>query len=373
MSGFKDHMLDAKTGYQSQNAASEPPCKRQRVESHSKPYVKTEGAGAVSPVFSSTAEEDVVVTKSRSVITPGSKQSQSSKNSTTPALTLEEFHSVEKTMQSSLPKRRLKVVSPHFTPKFSNGSRQPSEDYDPEKFTRESKKARYEERANDLPDFVSEIYEDTQASRKKADRGNTPLVISDIFDSSILPSKEERQNSEEDKLSKNAPMTRSHSELIHGHQKIDVLQGFDSPAHEPQPHQPPAAVRSVASNKPKTRSKRAHPRSGTFHLRRLKYGILPEDESYTAEVSENLLRFYENEALLSKEPICPDIPLSKLFKINHGSDNCLKLILEESHRQGQPYDKIHLELDSIQDKENFLSLMPNLTQGSFMVNRPEYV
>jgi hypothetical protein len=374
MSGPKDQRSGSSTGFSTRKTGSEPPFKRQRVERLSKPYVKDEGAGAVSPMFSST-EEDIIVTKSQTVIAPSSKQSRLSKPSIAPAVAVDEYRIVEETMQSNFPKKRSKVLSPHFIPdKFLKRPRQPSDDSDSGKFTQEAKKARYEELANDPPNSVSEIYEDTPRSRKKADRANTPVVISDIFNPSILPSKETRKTNQEAELSNTTLIATSEPGLIHKREQIDALQGTGSATHESQPHPPPAVTKPIPSKKPKPRSKTAISRSRTFELLYLKHGILPDEESYTVEVSENSLRFYKNDPLLSKEPICPDLALSKVFKIKHGtSDDCLKLILETSHDHGTPYDKPYLEFGSRQDMEEFLSLMPSLAQRSLMMEKSEYV
>jgi hypothetical protein len=373
--GPKDHKPGSTTGYSTRTTGNEPPCKRQRVESHCKPYVKDEGAGVVSPVFSST-EDDVVVTKSQMVITPSSKQSRLSEPSIALAITVDEYRSVEETMQTNFPKTRSKVVSPYFSPERSKRPRQPSVDSDSENFTRGSKKARYKERANELPDSVSEIYEDTPRPRKSADRADTPGIISTIFNPSILPTKEKRQTSQGADHSDTVLITKSDPGLIDPREQIDALQRTDSAAHTHMSrlHQAPAAKKSIPAKKLRAGSKRSHSQSGTFQLRQLKYGILPEEESYRLEVSEGVLRFYKNEALLSKEPICPDIAVGKLFKIYHGIGNdCLMLMLEISHTHGQSYDKPCLEFDSRQDKEEFLSLLPRLGTGSILVPKAEYV
>lgn len=374
ISGSKNHMPGSKTGYPTRNGIGEPPFKRQRVDRSSKPYVKYEGAGAVSPTFRSITDGDLVMTMSRPIESPGTKQSQSSKSSRTSALAVNEYHSVEKTMQSSPWKKRSQmVISPHSTQRFSNGPGQRSDDSDPEQFTRESKKARYEQRANDPPDSALHSDEYTRGSREEADSRDTPPVISDIFQPSILPSEEEQPSNAEDELSKNASTQRSGREHIHGHTTSDVHKGAGSAAAGPRVHQPRAAVKSIPGKKSTTRPKNASPGAGTFHLRHLKCGILSEEESYTAVISENSLRLYENESLLSNEPIWPDIALSKILKIYYGSDDCLKLILNRSRCQGQPLTKIHLELGSRQEKEEFLSLMPEVGHGPLKVKKEEYV
>lgn len=109
-----------------------------------------------------------------------------------------------------------------------------------------------------------------------------------------------------------------------------------------------------------------------FYLRRLKYGSLPEDANYVAVVAEKCLRLYDTKSTLSEAAVAA-ILLSKILKVQHGSDECLMLILMMSHCHQRPYTNIYLELQSREDKEILLSIMLEAGQGVSKVQKEEHV
>jgi hypothetical protein len=361
-----------------QNGASEPPMKRQRLDPSPKPYVKNEGAGAVSPVFSSERSEVVddddvvVVTKSCAVKRPIPKKTRPRKSSESLPIAVNEYHSVEATMRSSPRKRSSQTeFSPHFVAKLSNGRRQPSEESDPGEFTRESKKARYEERANDR--FQSSLKSHGTTQIPETTRSETtPPPLREIFTPSILPSKVVSPSHNDKHPSEIAPTAGSRSDGDHQTITRGAREGTDVDGTEIQTNRPLTTAKSVAGGKSRVGLNPATSEAITFDFRYLSFGLLPGKDSYVAAVSEDSLTIYDLESRLSTERIWSPVSLSKILKIFHGSQDCLKLILHMSKCEGQPSNKIMLELKCKEDKEKFLSLMPQAVSKTLRILKEEY-
>ena len=361
ISGYKNDKLGLETDYPSRNGTGEPPLKRPRVACSPKLYVQNEGAGAVSPLSGSEIGEDLVVTESRTPKPRSTDQLLSKKDSTSSPLAVIEFQSVEKTMQSSPSRRNSQIeVSPHLVRKLVDGNRLLSEDSDPEAFIRNSKQARRRERAKNLSESLLNSHQPTPGSPVRRRSQKAPSHIEEIFPASTLRSSEEVQRGEETEPSGDLATTGSISMHMPGHTTSGVRIGSDIAGTEAGTHQ--SATLGITGNKPRTRPKNANSGADTFALHFLKYGILPGDGSCVAVISGNSLQLFDNSSRLSHEPICPDIQLSKILKIYHGSEDCLKLKLHMSNCQGQNSDDLCLELSSREDKERFLLSMPDLTQ-----------
>ncbi len=353
-----------------------PPPKRQCLDHSISPYVRNEGAGTVSPVFPSTPVEDVFMTMSRPVRAPGTKPPRSNKNSEPLPIAVSQYHSIEETMgNSSSNGITLVRVSPHLPPKLAHGNVQHSEDSDPEEFTRASEKARHQQRISDNPETPFGPHRSSENPYEKQNGTNTPPPIRSIFTSKILPSEDERLMLEGEGQPKHASAAGSDQEHVNQHTTNGMSENPGRAVPEVEIIQSRTAVKAPAGKKSKVKPKIANTGARTFRLRRLKCGILPEDETYTAKISEHALQFHKDASLLSQEPIWPDIQFSKILKILHGSEDCLQLKLDMSLCQGRSFTKILLEFYSKEDKDDFLSLMPGLRngRGPLKVHKDEYV
>ena len=314
------------------------------------------------------------MTMFRPVRTPATKPPRSSKSSEPLPIAMAEYRSVEETMQNNNSKRNALVgVSPHLPPKPLHGNIQHPEDSDPEEFTRASKKARYQQRISDDSATPLESHRSSEESYEKQNGGNTPPVVSSLFTSRMLPNDGERQMLEGEEHLKYAFAAGSVREHVNQHSTNGTCDHSSTAVAGVEATRSRTTAKAVAGKKSKVRSKTANPGAGTFHLRQLKYGFLPGDRSYTAVIADNSMRLYDDASLLSEEPIWPEIQLSKIFKIFHGSDDCLKLTLHMSQCQGQPSPKMDLEFNSRQDKEHFISLVLDVGYKPLKMQRDECV
>ncbi len=354
-------MFVSKTVSPTRNGTEEPPAKRQRVEQSTKPYVRNEGAGLVSPTFSSRANEDRIVTASRTSKTPVAKQARSSKSSDPLPFAVGEYQSVEANMHSSRFKSNSqKHFSLHLAAKLSNGHRQRSEESDPESFARASKRARYQQHFDESAEFPLNSPQAPPEPDEVQNSRKTPPSIQDVFTAAMLPSDEGLPRHEAGERPEGFSTTGSVPARIHGHPTRGVRKRSDIDAVQTGGNPSRTAGNSHSGKEFKVRPKGPILGASTFRLRYLKYGILPGKESYVAKVSDDLLELYDTESTLSPDPIWTPIRLRKILKVHHGSDDCLKVILETSHCQGEPFTKIHIELNSSVDKEKFVSLMPDI-------------
>ncbi|KAF7502505.1 hypothetical protein GJ744_005642 [Endocarpon pusillum] len=357
-SGSRKYITGPEASNSTQNGTAEPPSKRQRLDPSIKPYVRNEGAGAVSPMFSSMSDEDIVMTSSRPVRTPSKKPPCPNKISDPLPIAVAEYQSVEETMQNNNPKRNALVgVSPHFPPKPLHGNIQHPDDSDPGEFTRASKKARYQQRISDNSTTLLESHRSSEEPYEKQNGGNTPRVVSNLFTSAMLPSDGEREMLEGEEHPKYSSAAGSVREHVNQHSTNGTSHHSRTAVAGVETTRSRTAAKAVAGKKSKVRSKTANPGTGTFHLRQLDYGYLPRDRNYTAMVADNVMGLYDDASLLSEEPLWSEIQLGKIHKVSHGSDDCLKLSLHMSQCQGQPSSQMNLEFNSRQDKEHFIALV----------------
>ncbi|ERF74852.1 hypothetical protein EPUS_03236 [Endocarpon pusillum Z07020] len=357
-SGSRKYITGPDASSSTKNGTGEPPSKRPRLDPSMKPYVKDEGAGAVSPMFSSISDEDIVMTVSRPVRTPSKKPPRPNKISEPLPIPVAEYQSVEETMQNNNSKRNALVgVSPPLPSKPLHGNIQHPDDSDPEEFTRASKKARYQQRINDDSATPLESHRPSEEPYEKQNGRNTPPVVSNLFTAGMLPSDGEGEILEGEEHPKYASAAGSAREHVNQHSTNGTSHHSSTAVAGVETTRSRTAAKAVTGNKSKVRSKTANPGAGTFDLRQLKYGFLPGDRSYTAVVADNSMRLYDDASLLSEEPLWPGIQLRKIYRVSYGSNDCLKLKLHMSHCQGQPSSQMDLEFNSRQAKEDFISLV----------------
>jgi hypothetical protein len=351
-------MLALKSDYSTRKGTGEPPSKRQRTSCSSMPYMRNGGAGLLSPNFGPATNEDCSPTSYPSSKTPVTKQSGKRKNATSSPLVVNEYQSVEETMQSSPSKKNARTeVSPHFISKLPNGHRHRSEESDPEKFTRDSKRARYQQSASEPCGPLPHSDQSVGESHGRQNGKTTPPAIRDIFKTSILPSDEGSSSVKARELSDDPSAAGFVSKRRHSHSTQNIWKGSDS-----------------FLNKSKDRPGNPKIEESKFPLHYLNYGFSPDHGNYVASISEGLLQIsYPEPTLLSDEPLWAPVQLSKILKIYHGSQDCLKLMLGMSQCQGQPSNKMHLEFCSKDDKDNFLLLMPKDVPQTRRVQKEEYV
>lgn len=314
------------------------------------------------------------MTKSDTSKVPVTKQNEFSKNPMSGSIALDEYQYVEKTMQTSHPKRSSGIeISSHFATRPLIEHRQWSEESDPEKFTRDSKRARLQLRADGSTESSPNTHQPAERSSEGQDIIITPPSIIELFTESMLPNEEHAPSCEPSE----PPEDPSASEAAIGHTAgrttRDMRIGSDASAIQTTGHRLHTVAKSVPSKRFKARAQNSNSGVGSFPLHYLNYGFLPENGSYLAKVSENLLRIYDTKSTLSRDPIWPPIQLSKVLKVYHGSDDCWKLMLQMSLAQGQPSNTIRLELRSKEDNKNFLALLPDVTQQTLWVMKDEYV
>jgi hypothetical protein len=368
-------MLALKSDSSTRKGTGEPPSKRQRTSCSSMPYMRNGGAGLLSPNFGPATNEDCSPTSYSSSKTPVTKQSGKRKSATSSPLVVNEYQSVEETMQSSPSKKNARTeVSPHFISKLLNGHRQRSEESDPEKFTRDSKRARYQQSSSEPSGHLPNSDQSVSDSHGRQNGKTTPPAIRDIFKTSILPSDEGSSSFKARELSDDPSTAGFVSKRRHSNSTQSVWKGSDSFLTERQSHQSPAKVKTAGGNKSKDRPCNPKIEERKFPLHYLNYGFSPDHGNYVASISEGLLQItYPEPTLLSDEPLWAPVQLSKILKIYHGSQDCLKLMLEMSQCQGQPSNKMHLEFCSKEDKDNFLLLMPKGVPKTLRAQKEEYV
>lgn len=314
------------------------------------------------------------MTMSRPVRIPGTKPPRANKISEPLPIAVTEYQSVEETMQNNNSKKNaLGGVPPHLPPRPLHGNIQHPEDSDPGDFTRASKKARYQPSISDTSATPLEPHRSSEEPYEKQNGGNTPPVVSRLFTLSMLPSDGEGEMLEGKEHPKYASTAGSVRKHVDQHSTNGTSHHSSTAVAGAETARSRTAAKAVASKMSKVRSKTANPGEGTFHLRQLRYGFLPRDRSYTAVVADNSMRLYDDAPLLSKEPIWPEIQLSKIFKILHGSDDCLKLRLDMSQCQGQPSNKMELEFDSRKDEVDFISLVRDVGHKPLIVQKEECV
>lgn len=329
----------------------------------------------MSPSFRSITD-DLVSAKRNSSRSPTAKHFRSQKCHENLSLTVDEYQSVEKTIQDSVPKRSWQTEVPsQSTTQVSNQHRKRSDDSDPEKFTRESKKARQQHYAKTPFRFSPDSFDSHQPLEEYSERPsqrNTPPIISKIFKGKVLPSHEELPNRKGQDRSEDSSTAMGHKQE---HTTGGIRKGTNSNAVKTGRHSSRIGRIGLdpAGEQPEGRGKNTIQEAYTFPLRRLKCGIsLPDDGDYVAELADNCLRLYDTKSPHGKGPALAPIQLSKILKVLHGSTDCLMLILRTSHCEGQPWSNTFLELGSRRDKEKFLSLMQEIVREESMLQKDEY-
>lgn len=350
----------------------EPPFKRPRLDETKIPYVKDEAFGAVSPVFSSKLDSDVTTTRRRTSRTPARVRSPPKMVANDIPLTVHEYGSVEK-MVKPLP--ASKVTSESLEVKSSKalltGRHQPSDESDLETFTRQAKRQRYGR--NDSPqvnsDHEVQVVE-VAASDSEASK-HTPEEIKSLFPPSYSPNHAQLSDGPHSSTLGALPTTTSSSQRPTESSLVASMEGVGDGKAAIKYHLMRKGTSALKGRRQKVSgSKSPDKQSAGFPLRWITYGLLPLSSDYYISIRDDMLEIRYSESQLSDDPVWHPIPLSKVFKILRGTDDCFILKLEFSNREGQSNQPMWLEFTSGEHRDKFVALV-NRTNLPHMVLRKE--